>query len=104
MGPYSNSLNEMSIIDSIKEDDGHNINRIIPEEGHLKREQKMSSGSVTGEQWVPWANSLTAWKHTWKAVGEAVPERMGHFWRGIFFFLSEKSTNWLINYKSLSLD
>lgn len=50
MGPYSNSLNEMSIIDSIKEDDGHNINRIIPEEGHLKREQKMSSGSVTGEQ------------------------------------------------------
>ena len=23
MGPYSNILNEMSIIDSIKEDDGH---------------------------------------------------------------------------------
>lgn len=95
MEPYSNILNEMSIIDSIKEDDGHN--RIIPEEGYLKREQKIWSGSVTGEQWVLWANSLTGkkyFKHTHtqpentpeKAVGEAVPERMGHFWRGIFFF------------------
>lgn len=51
----------MSIIDSIKEDAGDN--RIIPEGGYLKREQKIWSGSVTGEQWVLWANGLTCKKY-----------------------------------------
>lgn len=41
MEAYSNILSEMSVIDSIKEDDGDNRNRIIPKEGYLKREQKI---------------------------------------------------------------
>ena len=38
-GTIFNILSEMSIIDSIKEDAGDN--RIIPEGGYLKREQKI---------------------------------------------------------------
>ena len=80
----------------------------------MKREQKIWSGSVPGEQWVLWANTLTCkkyFKHTHtqpentpeKAVGEAVPEIIGHFDEEFFFF-SEKSTNWLTNYKSPSFN
>lgn len=42
MEPYSNVLNEMSVIDRIKEEEGDNRNRrIIPEEGYLKKEQQI---------------------------------------------------------------
>lgn len=78
MEPYSNVLNEMSVIDRIKEEEGDNRNRrIIPEEGYLKKEQQIWSGNIIGEQWGHCANSLNltykkylikhihiAWKNT----------------------------------------